>query len=117
MLISHFFEAYHHKVHASFCEVLPVQKYYDPSQPEIGGFFVKFMEGKYLLDEPKKRFVRLKPDVRFELSEIKEVVARLNHDLFDKNVLLIPIRKFTDVLREELMQPFSFFQMYVGEIE
>jgi hypothetical protein len=72
------------------------------------------MESKYLLDEQKKSFMRLKPDVKFELGDVKGVLARLNHDLFDKNVLLIPIRKFTDVLREELMQPFSFFQMFVG---
>lgn len=67
------------------------------------------MENKFLFDETKNTFIRLKPNTHFDLANMKEVANNLNHDLFEKNMLLIPIKKFNEVLREELMQPFSFF--------
>ena len=74
-------------------------------------YFIRFMESKYILDENKKQFVQLKPNVKFDLQNVHaQQPQRYNN--FDKNSLLIPMKKFNDILREQLMEPFSFFQMF-----
>ncbi len=33
-------------------------------------YFIRFMESKYILDENKKQFVQLKPNVKFDLQNV-----------------------------------------------
>lgn len=55
------------------------------------------MENKYIYDETKESFIRLKPNVKFNLKNLE------NHEKleeYEKNSLLIPMKKFNEVLKE-----------------
>ncbi len=76
-------------------------------------FFFHFMQKKYAFDVPSSDFVRLKPRVDGILAQRFLSENKLQDTiLFDKNELEIPIRRFRDVLREQLLEPFSFFQIF-----
>lgn len=58
------------------------------------------MENKYLFDESKKTFYRLKPNMSFDVSNIGANLGSLKNNLFDVNSLLIPMKRFNDIMKE-----------------
>lgn len=72
------------------------------------------MEKKYIFDENKQEFYRLKPNTHVSISDIKQKKEdhKINETIYDKNILEIPMKKFNDILKDQLMEPFSFFQIF-----
>lgn len=55
------------------------------------------MENKYFYDEAKELFIRLKPNVKFNLENLER---QEKTEEYEKNSLLIPMKKFNEVLKE-----------------
>ncbi|CAD8051496.1 unnamed protein product [Paramecium sonneborni] len=98
-----------------YCKVLFIkqQKSYSDivliHSDQTNKFWIYFMENKYFYDETKELFVRLKPNVKFNLENLER---QQKTEEYEKNSLLIPMKKFNEVLKEQLMEPFSFFQIF-----
>ncbi|EGR29218.1 hypothetical protein IMG5_160550 [Ichthyophthirius multifiliis] len=76
-------------------------------------FFINFTENKYIFDENKREFYRLKPHIKNRhIDEFVKGEHRQDTTYFDRNSLEIPIKKFRDIFKDQIMEPFSFFQMF-----
>lgn len=51
-----FVKAYHKKKQTSYCEIVPIQKYYDNTSSDNEGYFLRFRESKFIYDEKAKAF-------------------------------------------------------------
>ncbi|CAK72470.1 unnamed protein product (macronuclear) [Paramecium tetraurelia] len=91
------------KQQKSYSEIVAIQS--DSSNK----FWIQFMENKYFYDQTKESFTRQKPNVKFNLQNL-ESLEKLEE--YEKNSLLIPMKKFNEVLKDQLMEPFSFFQIF-----
>ena len=58
------------------------------------------MENKYFFDESRELFVRLKPNVKFNLQNLETKEKSGKSEDYEKNSLLIPMKKFNEVLKE-----------------
>jgi hypothetical protein len=56
------------------------------------------MESKFIFSADRSTFVQLKPDVHFDLA--MPYPKPTNSHLWDKNSLLVPMKKFNDILKE-----------------
>jgi len=74
-------------------------------------YHFSFHYKKFIYDEEKVAFYHLKPllknPLKYYYSEENE-----KNGLFDTNELEIPIKKFSELLKDHLMEPFSFFQFF-----
>ncbi|KAL4433179.1 hypothetical protein ABPG74_010874 [Tetrahymena malaccensis] len=76
-------------------------------------FFIHFTEKKYIFDNEKKDFYRLKPQLNdLKIKDFQTLEIKQDTTNFDLNSLEIPIRKFADVFKDQIMEPFSFFQIF-----
>lgn len=80
---------------------------------QIGGIYTFYFHNKkYVYDN--NSFYRLKPNVSLPITayQDKHTSYQDNRRLFDDNELQIPIRSFNNLLKDQLMEPFSFFQFF-----
>ena len=80
-------------------------------EPLYQSYHFSFHYKKFIYDDEKMAFYHLKPllknPLKYYYTEENEKNA-----LFDTNDLEIPIKKFSELLKDHLMEPFSFFQFF-----
>ena len=92
---------------------LSITTFGDPKAGEecYESYHFSFHYKKFIYDEEKQDFYHLKPVLKNSLKYYYEEENEKNA-LFDTNELNIPIKKFTELLQDHLMEPFSFFQFF-----
>lgn len=65
---------------------------------------------KFIYDENKKNFVLLKPPLNNPLEFYISNEKIDNAEYYDENSLDIPLKAFSELLLDQIMEPFSFFQ-------
>ena len=78
----------------------------DPPQ-----YFFAFQKKKYNYSHEEKKFLPLKSPTKLPISEyFRDDYAQ--KDKFGSNGMDIPMPKFFDLLKDQMMEPFSFFQFF-----
>lgn len=68
-------------------------------------FFLIFTEKKFIYNEDRKEFFRLKPTLKgLHISDFQKGTATQDTTHFSLNNLDIPIRKFNDVFKDQIME-------------
>jgi len=77
-------------------------------------YYFHFHNKKYLWDNDKKDFRRIKPHVEETLHYYKAMSRMPQEELsfYDKNTCEIPAPEFKNLLKDQLIEPFSFFQFF-----
>lgn len=83
----------------------------DQGEPAYESYHFSFHYKKFIFDDEKDQFYHLKPILNNPLQFYYQEENEKN-GLFDANDLEIPIKKFSELLKDNLMEPFSFFQFF-----
>jgi manganese-transporting P-type ATPase len=94
------------KDRGTVCEICELKENVDTDV-----IFFHFHKKKYIFDRENKIFTRLKPKLERTIKEFTTQDPKLT-TLYDENILDIPLRSFKELLKDQMMEPFSFFQFF-----
>lgn len=106
--ITHVKVVYKKKDRSAVCEICELLITNYGSEEIVYHFSFHFR--KFVFDDKSNTFYRLKPTLKMPIFEFLEKNEK--NALFDANEMEITGKKFNELLKDQLMEPFTFFQFF-----